>query len=124
MKVVHQTDPNGFFLHEVGASELALSPGDFNIPFGAYVDAPPTVPAGKVARREGDRWVVVDDHRSTPLWNVETAQPYSVGTSATVDGKEVLYPGYGPIPAWLTVLEPVALPAGPENPDLAEQRRA
>jgi hypothetical protein len=37
-----------------------------------------------------------------------------------VDGKEISYPGYGPIPAWLTVLAPVAPPSGAESPDLAE----
>ena len=119
MKVVYQTAPNGLYLHEAGASELPLSPGEFNIPFGAYVDAPPTAPAGKVARREGERWNLVDDHRSTRLWLAGTGLPYSVGTSATVDGQEVAYPGYGQIPSWLTVEEPIS-PAGEEGDDLAQ----
>ncbi|MPS80918.1 MAG: phage tail protein [Achromobacter sp.] len=119
MKVVYQTAPNGLYLHEVGASELSLTPGEFNIPFGAYADAPPTAPTGKVACRDRDRWVLADDHRNTSLWVLETGLPYSVGTSATVGGQDVAYPGYGPIPAWLTVVEPVA-PTVEEGADLAE----
>lgn len=119
MKVAYQTAPNGLYLHEVAASELALSPGEFNIPFGAYIEAPPAAPAGKVARREGERWNLVDDHRSTPLWITETGLPYSVDTRATVDGQEVAYPGYGPIPSWLTVAEPIS-PTGKDGADLAE----
>ncbi|WP_312438582.1 phage tail protein [Achromobacter sp.] len=119
MKVVYQTAPNGLYLHEVGASELSFSPGEFNIPFGAYVDAPPAAPAGKVACRDRDRWILVDDYRNTPLWIAETGLPYSVGTSATVDGQDVAYPGYGPIPDWLTVQEPIA-PTEEGRADLAE----
>jgi hypothetical protein len=119
MKVVYQTSPDGLFIHEVGASELSLSPGEFNIPFGAYVDAPPAAPAGKVARREGNDWILIDDHRNTPLWIAETGLHYSVGTSATVDGQELAYPGYGQIPSWLTVDEPTS-PTDEEGDDLAE----
>lgn len=120
MKVVYQTAPNGLFLHEVEASELALSPGEFNIPFGAYVDAPPRAPAGTVARRDGSRWILVDDHRNTPLWITETGQPYSLGTSATVDGQDTAYPGYGPVPDWLTFLELIPPLAASDHADMVE----
>lgn len=98
-KAVFQTDSDGLFQYETVANELALTPGTFNIPYGAYEDTPPQATAGKCARRLGNTWALVDDYRATPLWLVDTGLPYSVGTEyAGIDGK-VSYPGWGPIPA-------------------------
>lgn len=40
-KTVFQTNDDGLFLYESMANELALTPGAFNIPYGAYEDMPP-----------------------------------------------------------------------------------
>ncbi|WZB70777.1 hypothetical protein WJ968_37155 [Achromobacter xylosoxidans] len=39
-KKVYQTDSDGLYLYESIANELAMTPGRFNVPFGAYEDAP------------------------------------------------------------------------------------
>ncbi len=103
---VFQADDNGLFLYKSVANELALTPGSFNIPFGAHADAPPTPPVGKWPRRLGDTWSMVEDYRSTPLWLVETGAPYSIGAEHDGAGGKVSYPGWGPLPAWLTMVEP------------------
>ncbi|MFY2089911.1 phage tail protein [Achromobacter xylosoxidans] len=108
MKTVYQTDADGLFLYEAQANELPFSPGNFNIPFGAHGDAPPQKRAGMVARREGSQWVMVEDHRKTPLWDLETGQVYAVGTSVNVNGTDLAYPGWGPLPSWLTSTKPEA----------------
>lgn len=105
-KEVFQTDDNGLYLYSSVANELALTPGSFNIPFGAHEDAPPTPLAGKWPRRQGDAWSMVEDHRSTPLWLVESGAPYSLGAESEVAGNKVSYPGWGPVPTWLTMVTP------------------
>lgn len=108
-KNVFQTDIDGLFLYQTVANELPLTPGTFNIPYGAYENEPAQPAAGKWLRRVGDGWLMVEDYRTTPLWVVETALAYSVATSHEgIDG-EVSYPGWGPLPAWLTQDEPQPL---------------
>lgn len=105
-KAVFQTDNDGLYLYQSTANELVLTPGMFNIPYGAYEDAPPTPPAGKWPRRLGDAWTMVEDYRTTPLWVVETGAPYSIGAQHEGAGGKVSYPGWGQLPAWLTAVEP------------------
>lgn len=105
-KDVFQTDEHGLYLYKSVANELALTPGAFNIPYGAYEDAPPMPLTGKWPRRVGDAWVMVEDYRTTPLWVVETGAPYSIGGEHDGAAGKVSYPGWGPLPAWLTTGEP------------------
>ncbi|RJX32347.1 MAG: phage tail protein [Oxalobacter sp.] len=107
-KTVYQTDPEGVFLYETKAHALPLSPGRFNIPFGAYEDAPPIAPDGSAAVRVGISWEVFEDHRSDVLYVVETGAQYSRGADVDVEGVAVSYSGLGPIPAWLTLTPPPA----------------
>lgn len=99
---VYQADANGFFLYESKASELALDPGNYNIPFGAVVAAPPKCPAGEVARLVNGEWAAVEDHRDDTLYVVGTNAKYTLGS--VVDGQS--YDGGGPLPEWLTDVEP------------------
>ena len=46
-KSVFQTDDDGLFLYETVANDLPLSPGAYNVPFGAYPDAPPAGSSGR-----------------------------------------------------------------------------
>lgn len=116
MKRVFQTDAHGLYLYEVHANELPLSPGEFNIPFGAFEDAPPTAPAGQVAQRHANGWKLVEDHRDAELWLVSTGQPYQLGAEIGAQGDEAAsYAGIGPIPEWLTPLAPIN---GPEDDTL------
>ena len=78
-KAVFQTDNDGLYLYQSTANELALTPGTFNIPYGAYEDAPPAPPAGKWPRRLGDAWAMVDDYRTTPLYAPTAEHPYLAG---------------------------------------------
>lgn len=105
-KEVFQTDDAGLYLYASVANELALTPGVFNIAYGAYEDAPPAPPAGKWPRRVGEVWVMVDDYRTTPLWVVETGTPYLIGAEQDGASGKVSYPGWGTLPAWLTADEP------------------
>lgn len=105
-KTVFQTNDDGLFLYETVANELALTLGSFNIPYGAFEDAPPAPPAGEWPRRVGDAWVMVADYRTTPLWVVETGASYSIGAEHDGAGGKVSYPGWGSLPTWLTQVEP------------------
>lgn len=99
---VYQADADGFFLYESKASELALDPGHFNVPFGAVPAEPPSVSSGQVARLMNGEWTVVEDHRSDMLYVIATGASYQVGTN--VHGQS--YDGGGPIPVWLTDVQP------------------
>lgn len=99
---VYQADANGFYLYESKASELALDPGNYNIPFGAVQSAPPKCIDGEVARLVNGEWGVVEDHRADTLYVVATGAKYTLGTA--VDGQS--YDGGGPVPEWLTDVEP------------------
>ncbi|MBR8654183.1 phage tail protein, partial [Achromobacter sp. Marseille-Q0513] len=72
---VYQTDRDGLYLYETVAHEFELDEGVYNVPYGAFTDAPPSVPAGRIARRVGDAWQTVEDHRATPLWVRTTKAP-------------------------------------------------
>jgi hypothetical protein len=104
--IVYQTDCDGIYLYETIAQELGLDEGVYNVPYGAYEDAPPSSPAGSVARRVGDTWQSVQDHRAVPLWGTATKAPYVLGAVETIGGQDVSYPGWGPLPAWLTDIQP------------------
>lgn len=106
-KTVFQTDGDGLYAYPTVANELALAPGHFNIPYGAYEDPPPEAPAGMVQRRVGALpWTLVEDFRTVPLWLVSTGEPYTLRQNVTVDDANVSYPGWGPLPTWLTQVEP------------------
>jgi len=104
-KTVYQTDVDGLYMYPTVANELDLAPGYYNIPYGAYEDEPPAAPDGMVARRVGDEWELVQDHRRTELW-LATGALYTIGQETEVDGETVSYPGWGPLPDWLTDVEP------------------
>lgn len=106
-KTVYQTDQNGLFLYELEANELALAEGLFNIPFGAYVDPPPAAPSGMVAIRTHDAWTLTEDHRHIDLWLSATGARYVTGTKVIVNGSAASYPGWGPVPDWLTLAKPM-----------------
>ena len=112
-KIVYQTDPaNGIYLFATLANELALVPGVFNIPFGAYEDAPPEVAPGHVAQRDqsGNAWTVVEDHRTDVLYLVSDGTQYQLGSVVEIDARPLSYPGWGEVPAWLTLAAPTPLP--------------
>lgn len=108
-KDVFQTDDDGLFLYTCAANELPLAPGVFNIPYGAYEDAPPVPSLGKWPRRAGDVWMMVDDHRTTPLWVVGSNAPYSLWADHEGPDGKVSYCGWGALPDWLTAVAPQTL---------------
>ncbi|WP_313377761.1 hypothetical protein [Achromobacter insolitus] len=59
-------------------------------------------PVGKVARWMGSEWWLVEDFRLVPLFLIDSMLPYTIGTTVEVSGEQVMYPGWGPLPAWLT----------------------
>jgi len=100
---VYQTDEDGAFLHTAVAHELALSPGTYNIPFGAKLNPPPDdVPEGKVAVAVLEGWSTLEDHRKDTLYLVDTGEPYPLKTTLAINGIAVRYNGLGTIPDWLT----------------------
>ena len=106
-KAVFQTDRDGLFAYETVANELPLAPGYYNVPYGAREDAPPEAPAGMVARGvDGQPWALVEDYRAANLWVRATGEPYTCRDLIEIDGESASYPGWGPLPSWLTVEEP------------------
>ena len=113
-----QGEPNGYqnrlskrshkrdHLFTTQANELALAPGLFNIPFGAYEEAPPAVPEGEVAQWNptSSAWMAVEDHRGETFYLVKDGTAYEMGSSVEVDGEPTSYPGWGKVPAWLTLI--------------------
>lgn len=100
-KDVFQADQYDFFLYKTKANELPLTPGKYNIPFGAYENAPPVAPEGMVARRIDGVWAVVEDHRKAVLYVVESGKPYTLHDVVEIGGASFSYDGGGPIPLWL-----------------------
>jgi len=104
---VYQTDEDGAFLHPVIATELAMSPGTYNVPFGAKLTAPPEASEGHVAIATGDDWTTVEDHRKDTLYLADSGEPYALKTTLALNGTAVRYTGLGAIPDWLTLKAPV-----------------
>ncbi|MNV13481.1 hypothetical protein D3C71_1041200 [compost metagenome] len=104
---VFQTDVDGLYQYEAVAHELPLSPGKFNVPYGAETAAPPAAPPGMVARWGGKSWELVQDNRHADLWISTNNEPYTVGRDALLEGTVYSYPGWGPLPDWLTHIKPV-----------------
>lgn len=118
-KTVYQTDlVSRVYLYPVEANELPWVPGFYNIPYGAYEDAPPDTTEGQVARRvvDGSQWELVQDHRSDVLYLVATGGRYDVGTVVDIDGEQLTYLGCGDLPAWLTLEAPAETEAGGVDP--------
>ncbi|SAI47496.1 tail fiber assembly protein [Bordetella ansorpii] len=107
---VYQADAEGIYQYPTYANELSLDPGTFNVPYGAVLTPPPDAPAGQVARARGDAWELVEDHRTERLFRTDlaTVDPYNFGQVLLIDGQAVRYPGWGPIPAWLTPIAPAS----------------
>ncbi len=114
-KEVFQTDNDGLYLYKSVANELPLASNEFNIAYGAYENAPPEPPAGKWPRRVADAWVMVEDHRTTPLWAVDTGAPYSIGVEHDGVGGKACYPGWGTLPGWLTAVKPPSAEGTEDN---------
>lgn len=116
---VWQTDSAGFLVCQVLANELAMQPGVFNVPYGAYTDAPEPAPAGYVTRRIDDAWVQVEDYRAETLYISGTDTEYKVGSSIDIDGEDYVYDGSGPMPDWLS-LSATLPPLDPDMDDSVE----
>jgi len=112
---VYQTDADGAFLHPVAAAELELSPGTYNVPFGAKLTAPPDAPEGHVAISAGEGWITVEDHRSDTLYLIDSSEPYALKTTLALNGTVVRYTGLGAIPDWLTLEAPIFEGMQPES---------
>lgn len=111
-KTVYQTTNEGLFAYESVAHELPLAPGYYNVPYGAYEDAPPDAPQGMVQRMTQAGWLLVEDHREARLWVTTTGEPYTINDAVEIEGESASYPGWGPLPSWLTMDEPEQAPAG------------
>jgi hypothetical protein len=112
-KTVYQTDPKGFYLHPtVIYSELK-----FIVPYLAYEDAPPHTQEGEIARRvnDGRNWQVGEDHRKDTLYLAATGERYEIDHAVVIDGAEAVYDGFGPLPDWLTTVQPAPPPPTPEQ---------
>ncbi|MBN4664220.1 phage tail protein [Pandoraea nosoerga] len=107
-KTVYQTDEHGFYLYPMVAYELSLSPGHYNVPYGAVEPAPPPAADGMVARWREDAWSVVEDHRREMLYVTGIGAQYQIGSIIKVEGENASYDGGGPIPSWLTTTAPTS----------------
>lgn len=72
-KLISQLDPNGYYVGSVMADESPLEPGVYHIPAGAVDATPPSIPFGKAALFENNRFVIVDI--PTPPAPIEQTPP-------------------------------------------------
>lgn len=110
MKTVSQLNAQGYFTGPVIADESPLEPGVYLLPGGAIDVPPPTVPAGKVALRQGSSWVFV-----LPPESPETPPPVA-GVPQSVTRFQALAALHlaGHLPAVQAIM------AAPETPVLAK----
>ena len=110
MKTVSQLNAAGYFVGATFADESPLEPGVYLIPAGAIDVAPPNVPAGKVALRQGNAWVYV----APPTPEQEETPPVA-GVPQTVTRFQALAALHlaGHLPAVQAIM------AAPETPFLA-----
>ena len=105
-KSVFQTDDDGLFLYETVANDLPLSPGAYNVPFGAYPDAPPR--QRPLAALDG-QWLA-DGRRPSrhAAMGGGNGESYAIGSKIKLRGgvDDLRYPGWGPLPAWLSDTAP------------------
>lgn len=109
-KTVYQTDSEGLYAYESFAHELPLAPGHYNVPYGAYEELPPDAPQGMVQRMTKAGWVLEEDYRDARVWIVTTGKPYTFRDAIEIEGQSASYPGWGPLPLWLTTDEPETEP--------------
>lgn len=105
---VYQTDGTGAYLYPLEANEIALQPGEFNIPFGAVETAPPVASSGQVPQWSNGAWTIVEDSRNLTFFVVATGDTYTLGSQIEVDSASVSFNGLGAVPAWLTTTAPTS----------------
>ena len=92
-KTVYQSDPiSGICLFTTQANELALAPGLFNIPFGAYEEA--RLRYRKAGRSVESHLVSLDGGGGSPwgtFYLVKDGTAYEMGSSVEVDGEPASY---------------------------------
>lgn len=71
---VYQTDNEGYLVHTVAADPDPLNPGNWLIPAGCVVTAPPAVAANEAAKWANAAWVKVPDYRGTVYWLADGSQ--------------------------------------------------
>ena len=105
-KSVFQTDDDGLFLYETVANDLPCRPAP-NVPFGAYPDAPPAGGSGRC--RAGRQWLA-DGRRPSrhAAMGGGNGESYAIGSKIKLRGgvDDLRYPGWGPLPAWLSDTAP------------------
>lgn len=92
-KTVYQTDHLGLYAGPALADPSPMEPGVWLIPGGCIEAEPPTVPAHKAARWNGQAWEVVDYFQGLVVYSIATGEPL------TLEGME-------PIPTGYTVKQP------------------
>ncbi len=117
MKTVSQLNAAGYFTGPVIADESPLEPGVYLVPGGAIDVPPPTVPAGKVALRQGSSWVFVDPTPQAPLPEGEPVTP-----AAQIDALERQYQLARPVREFMLISMEVQAAAQGINPTQLRER--
>jgi hypothetical protein len=79
--------------NEFAGSYLAQISIGTGLPAGAYPDEPPARRAGEAIIREGDKWVVVEDHRGETVYDTATRAVYVIRKPGSVpEGYTALAP--------------------------------
>jgi hypothetical protein len=115
-KIVYQANEKDFFIHDVEIYKGES--GEFVIPYRAYEDSPHPIPEGFCARRLGGvsgHWAIGEDHRRDALYVAGTATKYEIDHIEVADGVELVYGGFGPLPAWLSATAPEPSPPTPDE---------
>lgn len=78
VKIVYQTDHLGLYLHPTEADPCPLEEGVWLIPGGCVEVPPPTIPDGKAAHWDGERWNLIDFLLGLTAYNTATGEPMQI----------------------------------------------
>jgi hypothetical protein len=106
MKIVYQTDAEGFFTGPVRADPSPLEPGKWLIPGGAVETAPPDLTEGQRARWVDGAWAVIDPEPEPEAPEPTPEEIYAAWTSRVIAerdlrifaGTTIAVPGIGDVP--------------------------
>lgn len=71
MTTVYQTDADGFFMSFAKADPDPMNEGEWLVPGGCVLQAPPAAGEKQAARWSGTAWELVSDLRGTVYWTAE-----------------------------------------------------
>ena len=104
-KSVFQTDDDGLFLYETVANDLPCRPAPTTCPLAPIPMRRPRQARGRAGRAMAGRWSKTIAPRR---YGWRKRGVYAIGSKIKLRGgvDDLRYPGWGPLPAWLSDTAP------------------